>query len=418
MRILHVNKFFDFHGGAETYLHRIMEGQRAAGHDVHVFSTRTEKNIPTPDSKFFVKRWNMDRSDGARRDISKAMDFLWNRVAERAMGEMIRVVKPEVIHLHNIYHHLSTSILAPIRMHHIPCVQTLHDYKLACPNYKMFTEGKPCERCRGGKYREMISHNCFGNFSANLLGVLEKNMTHARQSYEKTVSLFLCPSHFLLERMENWGEPKKQLRYMPNPTELADTPAQRGGGYLLFAGRLSPEKGLDGFLKAALRIPEMPVKIVGRGPEEVALQRLVREHHGTNIEFLGFRTPKELTEIRRRAEAVVLPSIWYENASLSLLEALGDGLPCLTTRIGGNPELVEDEVNGLLVKPGDEADWMRIIRRFQALSSDARDKMAQAGREKIQRGRTWEAHLQELERIYKEVQKEKGLRHVARERRD
>lgn len=404
MRILHINKYFDLHDGVDIYLHQVMQRQEALGHEVHVLSTRDAKNIATPDAKYFVPRFDLSRSDGLVEDIEKAKRYLWNKQAQVSLKEMIRDMRPDVIHVHNIYHHLSTSILAPIREADIPCVQTLHDYKLACPNYRMFTEGSVCERCKGGNYLEAVKHRCLAaGFVPNVLAALEMGMTKARQSYERTVRLFLCPSRFMLEKMQDWGEPIGKMRYLPNPVTLPSVAVPRGGGYLLYAGRLAVEKGLVSFLEAAIKIPELSIKIAGHGPEEERLKSLVRAQGATHIEFVGFQTGEALMQLRSRAEALLSPSIWYENASLSILEGMADGLPCLATRIGGSPELVEEGVTGFLAKPGDVGDWVRVLRRFQALSTEARTRMGEAARERVKERFLWSTHLERLQHLYQEA---------------
>ena len=401
MRILHVNKFFDVFGGTEVYMHETMKEQRARGHEVHAFSTRSPKNVASDDARFFVTRSVLNRKEGPKADALKAMRFVWNQEARRAMQEMLRDVRPDVVHLHNLYHHLSTSILGPIRAAGIPCVQTLHDYKLACPNYKMFVNGAPCERCKGGKYREAIKNEClFQGAVPNMLAVLEMNVAKLTQAYERTVKTFICPSNFMREKMEDWGEPANKLVCLPNPIRIPDASVPRGGGYLVYTGRLSPEKGLAGFLRAAVQLPDIPVKIIGTGPQEEELKALVRDAGAHHIEFLGFKPPVELAPIRARAEACLLPAIAYENCSIALLEAMADGLPCLTTRIGGNPELVKDGENGFLAKPDDERDWMRILRRFQATTPEARAAMGVVGRERARVRHGWTQHLDALERLY------------------
>jgi len=243
MKILHVNKFFDLRDGTDIYVHSLMERQARMGHEVHVLSTRAPSNVNTPDSRLFVERFDYGRREGALKDARKALAFVWNREARRAMRRAIQEFRPDVVHLHNIYHHLSTSILAEIRAAHLPCVQTLHDYKLACPNYKMFTEGAVCERCKGGHYFETIRHHClWPSFAANALAACEMGLTKACQSYERTVRLFLCPSQFMADKMAAWGEPSPKLRVIPNPVEPALRMAMRDGNYILYAGRLSPEK--------------------------------------------------------------------------------------------------------------------------------------------------------------------------------
>lgn len=404
MKILHVNKFFDLQGGAEAYMHELSRRQRAAGHEVHAFSTRSERNLPSKDEEYFVTRYHLDRRDGALIDLKKAMNFLWNIEAQRAFARQLDDVKPDVIHLHNIYHHLSASILAEIRRRKIPCVQTLHDYKLAAPNYGMFDHGAICERSKGGKYLNVVKHRCLGpGLLGNILAAVEMYFTKATQAYEKTVALFLSPSRFLMEKMVDWGEPKSKFRLAPNPAEIAPEAATLGGGYIVFIGRLAPEKGLESFLRAAAEIPELPIKIAGRGPEDKKLRDLVKTLGAHHVEFLGFVAPSHLEPIRRRAEALVNPSIFYENASLSILDAMGAGLPVLTTRIGGNPELVEDGVNGFLAIPNSVEDWKRILRRFLATTPEIRRHMGEAGRDKVRKRHLWNDHLKLIESYYREA---------------
>lgn len=401
MKILHVNKFFDLFGGAETVLHATIERQRKLGHEVHAFSTRAPANLPSDDSRFFVTRNNYAIQEGASKDVKKSFSYLWNREARRSLTKMIAEIRPDVIHLHNIYHHLSTSILAPIRASGIPCVQTLHDYKLACPNYRMFTEGAPCERCKGGRYYEAVKHHCLTPFAAgNILAAAEMGMTKIRQSYERTVRVFICPSHFMKEKMIAWGEPASKMFVIPNAVEIPERVATRDGGYILAAGRLSIEKGIETLVRAAARDPLCRVKIAGTGPEDARLRSLATSLGATNVEFLGFVRKAEHQDLWNRAAALAQPSLSYDNAPLSVLEAMAAGLPILASRIGGIPEMIDRE-NGFLIEPGDDAEWAETIRSFLDLSEEERTWMAEASRRRVAERFTWDAHLASLFEAYR-----------------
>lgn len=404
MKILHVNKFFDLHGGAEVYMHQVMDEQRRRGHEVHALSTRSPKNLPSADASRFVGRADLTRFEGLVRDAQKATAYVWNREAQRAMEQAISDHRPDVIHLHNIYHHLSTSILSPIRRSRIPCVQTLHDYKLACPNYKMFTEGTVCERCKGGKYLEAVKHRCLSaSTAANLLASFEMGMTKLAQSYEKTVRMFIAPSQFLADKMASWGEPPSKFIVIPNPVEIPATTASRDGGYFLSAGRLSTEKGIDTLIRAAARVPHVRIKIAGIGPEESRLKLLAEQLDAVNVEFIGFQRRDDLREIRRKAIGFVMTSVWYENASLAVLEALADGLPVIASRIGGLPEQIEDGVNGLLVEPQNvEALANALTRLKDGIDCDSA-AMAKASRDRAEERYTWSTHMERLDAVYAKV---------------
>lgn len=404
MKILHVNKFFDLHGGAEVYMHRLIEHQRTSGDLVHAFSTRGDKDIASDDRKYFVFRYDYSRSEGLKKDAVKAMNYIWNREAERSMRRMLTDVRPDIIHLHNIYHHLSSSILKPIRESGIPCVQTLHDLKLIDPNYNMFVRGQVYEGCRGGKYWNTIIHRTVApTLMPNLLAAAEMFFTKMTQVYEKTVRRFLCPSEFWLQKMIEYGEPAPQFEVLRLPSEFPEEAASGGGGYVLFVGRLDEGKGLGVLIRAIAECPELPLRIAGTGPEEDRFKHLARMVGATNVTFLGFIPPKELSSLRRNAEAVIVPSVYYENSPLTILEAMADGIPVIASRIGGIPELIDDEVEGLLANPGDVADWTRALERFRMLNADGRRRMGERGRERIIRNHRWEDHLRALRRIYVSV---------------
>lgn len=401
MKILHIHKFFDYRGGAEVYLHRLMERQIQAKHDVHVLSTRSGANEPSGDAKYFVHQFDYSRTEGWNLDAKKAVSYLWNWEAKRATARIIRDVKPDVIHLHNIYHHLSTSVLDPIRASGIRCVQTLHDLKLACPNYSMFTEGSVCERCKGGRYWNAISHRCLSPSTvANALAAFEMAMTKVRQSYEKTVRRFICPSAFLRDKMVEWGEPASKFTVIRNPACVSPKPAAGGGGFVLYAGRLSAGKGIETLIRASARVPTLPLRIAGTGPEEDRLKHLVRSLGASHITFLGFVNPKELVDIRMKSEAVAVPSIQYENSPLSVLDALGEGVPVLGSRQGGISELVTDEVEGLLTVPGDVDAWIANLKHFLSFTPEQRRAMGERAQERIRKRHAWDDHLRALEREY------------------
>lgn len=402
MKILHVNKFFDLRGGAEFYVHELMARQKKLGHEVHVFATRSEKETGSADEKYFVKRNAYDRSEGPIKDFKKAVDFVWNAEAAKSFSRLLDDIKPDVIHLHNIYHHLSTSILAEIRNSKIPCVQTLHDYKLACPNYKMFTEGKICERCKGGHYTQAIRHDCLNNFWPDLLAVGEMSLTKFRQSYEKTVRTFICPSEFLKKKMIDWGEPPSKFKHIANPVDIPEKiSAERGTGPYVYIGRLSQEKGVETVVRAFARIPSAELLVIGQGPDQLNLQRLSDEVSAPNIKFIGFQTGEALINHRSRAKALVMPTLMYENASLSILEALAYGVPVIGSDIGGIPEMVKDGINGFLVRSGKVDAWIEAIEQMESFDPQQRIEMGDAGREIAIKNHNWENHLKQLEAVYK-----------------
>ncbi|MBD3281691.1 glycosyltransferase [Candidatus Uhrbacteria bacterium] len=402
MKILQVNKFFDLRGGAEIYMHELSRRLKDRGHEVHAFSTKSPRNLQSRDSDYFVTRYNYDRKEGISKDAVKALNFLYNREAKKSLAAQIAEVKPDIIHLHNIYHHLSASILSAIRASKTPCVQTLHDYKLACPNYKMYTQGSVCERCKGGKYYNAIIHRClFPGLAPNILAAAEMSCTKITQAYERTVKSFICPSVFIKNKMQDWGEPPGKLVYLPNPIEIPEsTSSRRGLGNYIFIGRLSPEKGIETLVRAAGRVPSVKLDIIGEGPERAKLEQLASQVAPGRVNFLGFQTGKELSELRGRAKALCLPSVVYENAPLTILEAMASGVPVIGSNIGGIPELVKDGINGFLAEPQSMEAWIEALRQMEQFTGEQRFELGDAGKEAAVSKFTWDKHLKDLEQIY------------------
>ena len=402
MKILHIHKFFFLRGGAEFYLQGLMAKQRAQGHEVHAFATRSERDLPSQDKDYFIRYNAYDRFEGPWRDLVKAKDFVWNSEARRSLAQMLADIKPDVIHLHNIYHHLSSSILGVIRESGIPCVQTLHDYKLACPNYSMFTEGRACERCKGGHYCQAIRHNCLNGFWPSVLAAAEISFTKYDQSYERTVGTFVCPSRFMQEKMREWGEPPGKLVHLPNPTDIPDhLGGQRDTGPYVFIGRLSAEKSVDTLIKAFAKTDKAELLVIGEGPERLRLGKLAQELAGGRIRLLGFQSGTDLDRYRSQARALLLPTISYENSPLTVLEAMAHGVPVIASRIGGIPELVRDGLTGLLVEPGNVEAWIEALEQMESFTSAQRIAMGDAGRELAVKDHGWDKHLTELEKIYR-----------------
>ncbi len=383
-------------------MHGLMAHQEEAGHEVHALSTRDPKNLPSPDRSRFVKRRELSASGGIKSDIETAINFLWNSDAKKAMELAITELRPDVIHLHNVYHHLSTSILEPIRNSGVRCVQTLHDLKLACPNYRMYTEGSLCERCKGGRYYEAVKHRCLvESFLPNVLAALEMGITKSKQSYERTVHRFICPSDFMERKMVEWGEPSTKFTVVRMPAQRFDQ-AQRGGGYALAVGRLAPDKGFDELIRAASEVPHLPIKIAGRGPLEDELKHLIAGLGAGHVELVGFKRGKEFEELHEKAEVFLAMPRGYENAPLSVTDAISHGLPVIGYDIGGIPEMIEDERSGYLVPHGNRDLFVGALKRFAALSSDEHDRMAKASHA-LARSRfpTWDEHCAQIEEVYR-----------------
>ncbi len=354
MKILLINKFFFSFGGTETAFFQAAKMLQEQGHEVIFFSMAHPKNRESRQSPYFVSRVDFEEMSGWREWIRGAKRILFGSESRAKLDELLRVEKPDIAHLHNIYHHLSPAIISTLNKHGVPVVLTLHDYKTVCPAYKLFTKGSICEKCRGVRSRWCLLNKCVKNsYLKSLVCLLEKKLH--RRNYDR-VDRFVCPSRFLLEKIREMGFSGK-CTYIANCTNLdaVEAPAPPPNPLILFFGRLVEEKGIHLLIEAMRGIPAECL-IVGDGPRENGLREQASHTRDARIRFIAHQPPQALKVIIRRSTMVVVPSVWYENNPFSIIESFYMGIPVVAARIGGIPELVIDGKTGLLFTPGSSAD--------------------------------------------------------------
>ena len=353
-RVLLVNKFYYPRGGdcivvlnSETLL-------RANGVEAQVFAMDYPQNL----SAHYQDKFASTVSFGG------GMGNQW-RALQRTLGrddvrERFEAVlddfKPDVVHMHNIHSYLSPVVGELAHKRGIRVVWTLHDYKLLCPRYDCLHRGKPCERCLKGSKYNVLTHKCMKNsLPASAVAWLEA-MKWNRRKLEENTDLFICPSEFMGRKMRAGGFDASKVKVVNNfldpikyeKYKSTDTAKERGD-YYCFVGRLSQEKGIERLLKVASRLP-YHLKVAGGGPLEQDLRE--RFAGNSNIEFLGMLDAPQVAHLLAGARLNVVPSQWYENNPLTVIEALCAGTPIAGADIGGIPELINSN-NGIVFRPFD-----------------------------------------------------------------
>lgn len=403
MRILQINKFFYRRGGSEAYFFDLIKLLERQGHEVIHFAMCHPQNFDSPYSEFFVNEINFEKRQGVIRDLKKIGHSLYSLEAKNKLEKLILKTKPEVAHLHNISHHLSPSVFSALKKYKIPVVQTLHDYQLICPNFKLFTEGSVCERCKKYRYWNAILHRCVHNsYLESFAQCLEMWFHRACKFYENGVYCFVTPSEFLKNKLEAWQVVKtEKLVHIPNFLDAAQyEPKYEPGDYMIYFGRLAKEKGLDVLLRA-LADTDVKLKIVGEGPEKEKLQVLSSKFQN-DVEFVGYKSGKELHDLIRGSKFVVLPSTWYENYPVSLLETGALGKAAVGSRLGGIPEIIKDDKNGFLVKPNDLEDLREKIQRLWNNRSLC-EQMGHRAREMVIEKNSPKEHYEKIMKLYDEL---------------
>ena len=213
MKVLLVNKFHYLKGGSERVYFDTKKILEENGHQVICFSMKHENNIHCEQSDYFV-----DNVDYASHNdsFSKVARFIYYKKAAEKLEKLIKQEKPDIAHLHNISHQLTPSILKPLKEAKIPIIQTLHDYQLICPNYRLYTNGNVCEKCKVHRYYECVANKCMrDSTSASLLAASELTFQWFLQFYRERVDLFVSPSEFLKNKLKEW-EVKQEVEVLPN----------------------------------------------------------------------------------------------------------------------------------------------------------------------------------------------------------
>lgn len=379
-RLLAINNYFYRRGGAEAVFFDHMAMFADIGWDVMPFAMQHEQNEPSPWSGYFVSEIEYGRKTSPARKAVQAASIIYSREAQRNIRRLIDKSRPAVAHAHNVYHHLSPSIFATLKDAGVPVVMTVHDLKLACPAYKMLRDGKVCEDCKGGRIHNVLRHRCIKD-SLPLSGLvfIETILHRALGLYRDKIDRLVVPSRFYLDKLAEWGWPREMMVHIPNMVDVAQYRDDwQEEDYFVFAGRLAPEKGIDTLIRAAARAGERIV-VAGTGPEEDRLRRLAAET-GARADFTGYLSGDALHGLIGRSRALVLPSEWYENAPISVLEAYALGRPVIGAAIGGIPEMIREGETGLMAASGDEGSLADALSAMAARGSAERAAMGRAGR--------------------------------------
>jgi glycosyltransferase involved in cell wall biosynthesis len=402
-KLISINNYHYRRGGSDVvYLDHaaLMEEQ---GWRNGFFSMNHPKNFDTPWSEYFIEEIEFGNAYSISQKLAMASKVVYSLEAQKKLKRLLNDFPADVAHLHCIYHHLSPSIISTLRDAGIPVVMTAHDLKIACPAYKMLNNTGVCEKCKDGSLLNMVRHRCVrGSLAASAIVMLESSVHRMLNTYQGKLDKVVVPSRFFMEKFIEWGWPRDKFAYIPNYVDASRfKPAYEAGDYFLFFGRLAPEKGVATLMRAA-KMAGVKLKIAGTGPIEVELHGLQAELAG-DIEFLGYRSGAELHSLIREARAVVLPSEWYENAPMSVLESFALGTPVVGARIGGIPEMVIEDETGWTFESRNTDELAALLSRLKAMPAAAIEEVGRAARRHVTSNFNREGYLQATLALYAEL---------------
>ncbi len=402
MVILLINKYFWRKGGSESVFFNEMAMLESAGNSVIPFSMHGDNNESSQYSKYFVSEVDYSKS-GLKNRLTSAAKIIYSFEAKRKMEQLLSEQSIDLSHFHIFQHQISPSVFGPLKKRNVPIVLTLHDLKPICPNYKMYVNGAVCEACKGRKFINCFTNRCTkGSALGSFVNTIEMYF-HYAMGYYQNVDRYIAVSRFYRDKMIEFGFDAEKISYLPNYIDSSEyDPSQPDKGYMLYFGRLSEEKGINVLFDAARSLPCVPVYIVGTGPLEDQLRQQADSEGLSNIHFWGFKTGAELKQLLTQAMAVVVPSEWYENCPMTILEAFAAGRPVIGSDIGGIPELIDEGVDGFVFPPGDSNALAEKIAWIWGNRATAKD-MGMAGRKKVEEHFNAEAHYEGLMSIYNSV---------------
>ena len=393
MKILLSNKFYYHRGGSETYIINLEELLKSKGHDVAVFAMQHPQGMESSFSQYFPAN-----VEYGKRDLKQICLFLTRpfgtKEVKRKFNALLDDFQPNVVHFNNIHTHLSPVIMQIAHERGVKVVWTLHDMKIICPDTLCLrSDGQICELCFYDK-RYVLKHKCNKkSFGASLIAYLEaKKWT--RKKLEKYTNTFISPSKFLADKLKLAGFDENKISVLCNFIDIEKTKKenQNREDYYCYIGRLSREKGIETLIEAAKKLP-FHLKIIGGGPLLEELQQSIKNE---NIEFLGYKQWGEIKEIVGKARFLVIPSEWYENNPLSVIESKCLGTPILGANIGGIPELIEEGKSGMLFESRNVSDLREKIEKMFEMNFDYK-KIA----EESQQCYSSENYYQKIMKIYR-----------------
>jgi glycosyltransferase involved in cell wall biosynthesis len=292
-----------------------------------------------------------------------AKRMIWATDTRTEFAQLLAREHPDIVHVHNTFLMVSPSIYSACKEEGVPVVQTLHNFRLACPAGTFFRDGNVCEECMDRGLIRSVCHGCYHNSRPATASVALMLAWHRRTgTWNQLVDRYVALTEFARDKFVAAGLPAEKIIVKPN--FVAPDPGERTGvgEYAVFSGRLSPEKGLLTLLQAWKDLPSRFVlQIVGDGPERRRLENQMRKNGLSNVVFCGRLSHEETLAAIKNARFLVMPSVWYEGFPMSVAEAFACGVPVLCSRLGGMLELVFDHRSGLHFTPGDAGDMTQKI---------------------------------------------------------
>lgn len=385
-RVLVVHNRYQQAGGEDAVVNNETAMLRRHGHEVVEF-IRDNQEIATY---------------SLRRKALLLAATTWSRHSYEQLRTLIRRERPDIAHCHNLVPLVSPSAYYACRDAGVPVVQTLHNYRLLCPAGTLFRDGNTCALCvdhpAAGALRA-----CYRRSHIQTSAVSLMLKTHGRcGTWRRLVKAYVTVSSFSRDLHIAAGFPADRLHVKPNFLERDPGQGQGEGDYALFIGRLTQEKGVPEMLSTWRHLPQVPLRVVGGGPQYERCSALASSVKDGRVTLLGQMSPAETLAQVRSARFLVFPSLWHEPFGMALIEAAACGRPVIASKTGAVPELVVDGITGLLFNPRNSEDFASKVA-WAWDHPEALRPMGAAARSRYLQHYTAEQNYTELMKVYEQV---------------
>ena len=396
MKVLLINNCHRPRGGADTVYFGTAHNLLEAGHEVVFFSFADDNNEKTGCPEYYIP-WG-----GKLRHLR---NYFCNRDAARTIEKLLLAEKPDIAHAHLMWGGMSGAIIPVLHKYGVPLVHSVHDYRMICPAYT-FRNGKGviCEQCKNGHYLSCFKNRCSkGSAIQSILMAGEMYYRNHKWNPAKCLDGIIYVSKFAKNKHEemnpNFAKVKNMVLY--NCTQQHNEKEKGRGDYFLYYGRLSYEKGVEQAIEAFKQLPLQKLKVVGTGPLEKSLKQ--KAINCRNIEFLGFKTGTELHELVRNAQFVIVPSQWYENNPMTIVEAYSFGTPVIGSNMGGIPEIIKEGATGFVYQHDKTDSLIYAINAADKISNDAYFQMTKMAQNFYEKYFSDKEYANKLLKFYGEV---------------
>jgi glycosyltransferase involved in cell wall biosynthesis len=404
MRILLINRKHFIDGGADrVYLNtgKLLEDN---GHNVAYFSTVNDKNLYTDYNKYFIDNIK-PRQGTLLSKIQTVKKYLYNDEVFVKLKKLIKDFKPDVAHIHLFYGALSSSILYTLKDNRIPIVITIHDYRLLCPvNSMLDKQGHICEKCINDRFYNCIVKRCSeGNIFQSTVVTAEAYMRKFLVDPLKYIDHFIFVSQFSKDKHISFNNRyKEKSSHLYNFSDSFENPKVIKGDYLFYYGRLSKEKGVLNLINSVKKTNSKLI-IAGDGPQRELVLNEIRGF--SNIEYVGFQSGAELNDLIVKSSFIVVPSEWYENNPMTIVESFFLGKPVIGSNIGGIPELLTNNT-GFIFESANELSLCNVIQLSEIMTKEEYEMVSHNCINFAMEHFNKTNHLKELIEIYKKVKDE------------